>query len=594
MEAVINLLRNVLVWALVLLYNNGAICQQTLRGAIQTVKGEPLPYTAILVKNSGKGFLSNEEGQFIVNTGEADTLIFRRVGYKPLFVTTSHLQSHPIVSMEIDVTQIDEVTIEPGDKHLYDEILACRAALFTQPLQKSKAYYLLEGEANGKPTEMLECYYNSTYSARRVESLVFKNGRAALAPVNNKFFVSIDFSKAFAMNDLVVVDQRLPVSPLHLSPVQLRKQYELTLAGYEGLRGEVIHIICKPKSRKDRHYSGELWIHSGTHLPLKIVLEIPATQRHPLKSLQYNRGEIRDAGIRFEKVFVIHEGRHILKNTLLRYNYTFIPKKSKSEISDITLKVRSTALIHFFDHDELFIAPYFRYDEGLDDYRMISGLSYNENFWNYNNSFFQSRSMQEKIKYFKHHGYLLNYSKRKTIEDETWDGYLFKSSLIMWQKNRRLAVKKGTVVTDTSRSVEYKARKTDHLFDLDAQIYLDVNLVNGTLSWYTATIFDANMSYYDLPADQNVKCFINIYFDLFEIARRRLEKKLAECHNCSIQQIDSIYKLNKQAIAEEASSYLLRCNRGYDLGELQRWNEKVIKELQIDNMGLFGLSDENK
>jgi hypothetical protein len=458
-------LRTVLVAAL-LLGKSELWSQKTLQGKITGEKGEALPYTAVLVKNSGKGYLSNEEGLFIVNAGPLDTLLIRHIGYKPIIMAASALEVSGTVRMQTDVRQIGEVTVHPGDDYLYREVLLCREALASQPSFRSKAYYLLEGEANGKPTELMECYYNSVYSARKVEQLVFKNGRVALAPADHTYFISTDFSKAFAMNDVTLPHPRLPLSPLHLGGKHLRKQYELSLGGYSGPNGEVMRIICTPRRDAEKYYTGELWINTSTHLPLKIVLDIPHTRRHPLLSLHQNRGEISNAGIHFEKVFVSHQGKHLVKNTLLRYNYTFTPLRRQHGDGRIPLHATSKALIHFYDHDELFIPPYFSYDPRHDDYKNIAGMSYNESFWNYNNSFFQSRSMQEKIKHFRQHGFLLNYRSGVLLEDGSWGGAMYEANYLPWKDKRRLFIRKGHVTSDTLKPVEFHAREGRALFEL--------------------------------------------------------------------------------------------------------------------------------
>src|ERR1043165_7465082 len=130
-----------------------SLAQQPIQGKVVSEKGEPLPFTGILVKNSGKGFICNEDGMFIVNVLPSDTLLFRSVGYRSASVPVSVLSGHHVVRLSQDVLEISEVVIEPGDKYLYAEVLACRNALFNQPVHKSKAYYLLDGEVNGQPTE---------------------------------------------------------------------------------------------------------------------------------------------------------------------------------------------------------------------------------------------------------------------------------------------------------------------------------------------------------------------------------------------------------------------------------------------------------
>jgi hypothetical protein len=114
-------------------------------------------------------------------------------------------------------------------------------------------------------------------------------------------------------------------------------------------------------------------------------------------------------------------------------------------------------------------------------------------------------------------------------------------------------------------------------------------MVDGSPRWFTAAVFDSHQSFYDPDPDPRATCFINIFFDLYEIERRKLEDDLAACSPCSLEAIDSLYHRHREEVGAAASLFLLRANRGNDLAEMAHWNTQVSDALGIDNMKLQGL-----
>ncbi|MBK6777291.1 MAG: hypothetical protein IPG74_16120 [Flavobacteriales bacterium] len=124
--------------------------------------------------------------------------------------------------------------------------------------------------------------------------------------------------------------------------------------------------------------------------------------------------------------------------------------------------------------------------------------------------------------------------------------------------------------------------------NLEAQLYLDMDTTNGGLRIFTATALDGFRSYYRLPEEVHTDAFINIFFDLCEMERRKMAARLSEPGLTAPRAL----AIHAQAVAEmqrTTQQYMKEVKLGADRAALQRWNTVVKEALGIDNMALFGL-----
>jgi Trm5-related predicted tRNA methylase len=125
---------------------------------------------------------------------------------------------------------------------------------------------------------------------------------------------------------------------------------------------------------------------------------------------------------------------------------------------------------------------------------------------------------------------------------------------------------------------------------LKAQLFLDINPVKDSVQHYSATIFDVYQTYYNLPEEPFTNCFLNIYFDLFEIERQKMEKIIAK-HKFNLTQFDSLYKLSVANLDKQTSEYTREVERGKNTRALKKWSDYVRTEIGIDNIQLLMSED---
>lgn len=129
------------------------------------------------------------------------------------------------------------------------------------------------------------------------------------------------------------------------------------------------------------------------------------------------------------------------------------------------------------------------------------------------------------------------------------------------------------------------------LYRFSGRVFLDVNLYNDSVDILTATIFDPYDSYYKLPIYNSTNCFLNIYFDLCEIERRKFHAFLLE-NKVTPDDIHTYYEAFLKEFENKTEDYLVSLARGTNEEEMIIRNEIIREKLGIDNLMLFELYQE--
>lgn len=571
--------------------------QVNLQGLVLDSKTrEPLPYCAIALKHKVTGCLSNEEGVFqIVARIESDTFLLIYAGYKPKQIPVSEFVKNTTVLLERKENILTEVVVFSNNDFLYTLFDDCRKKLRDSKEIQSKVYFVLESSINGQATELLESYYNGSFSNFSLKNLHFKNGRAGLAAYNERLFINANTSKAFTFLNLLDQNEHLPATPLQYDKRRLKKSYTLTLKSVYDSEKPVYCIEFVPNVNDGKSFSGEAWIDKTTSELKKITLTISNTRQHPFLPLFKETGSIKDASMQITRTYQNIAGENKLDHIDFNYqlNYQHIHTNAlKDANKDSSFTLNSKGLMYFYDYEKTFINPYFEYDDDMSDYRKITSLTYNESFWNSNTGLVYSDKMKKGISYFKTNGFLINYTNAGA--GNFTEGKFFENNYVKWSDKKRLSLKKDNIKNDTSlaktsNGIDFVANQ----YHLKAQLFLDLNPMGDSIQHFSASIFDTFDTFYNLPQEAFTNCFINIYFDLFEIERRKMEKNLSH-KNLSASQIDSIHKRSVLNLETQTTQYLKEVERGKNKKFLEKWNSYVIENVGINNIQLFELQNKEK
>jgi hypothetical protein len=124
------------------------------------------------------------------------------------------------------------------------------------------------------------------------------------------------------------------------------------------------------------------------------------------------------------------------------------------------------------------------------------------------------------------------------------------------------------------------------LYEFSIQILLDINPLDSSFACKSFTIFDLGKTFYHLKTTEYSNTFINIYFDICEIERRKMEEKLKR-NNKSISEIETIYHSTLSDIENITNQYKKEVQRGNNIKMLRKWNNYVLENLGINNIEIF-------
>ena len=159
---------------------------------------------------------------------------------------------------------------------------------------------------------------------------------------------------------------------------------------------------------------------------------------------------------------------------------------------------------------------------------------------------------------------------------------VYEAPYVIWKGNR-IIFKPFTESESISQLNEY---------NLKAKIYLDFNQYSDSSNILTKTILDPYETYFKPELDTLSHCFINIYFDLIEIERRKLEKRIAKSDR-SYNSVKKLYNRTLESVKVIEDNYFAEVFRGKNRESLKYYNDLVYKELNINNFMLFQLKPSN-
>jgi hypothetical protein len=551
--------------------------QSLVRGYVKDkITGELLGYCTIGVAGKSKGCISNEEGGFeLILDLERDSLRFKYLGYEPSIVAAKDVFRDKIVTLLPARNQMAAVEIFAGKDYLYRILSDCRKELLKAKAIPAKVYFSLDTEMANQPVEMLECYYNGNIQGSQISDLKLKSGRVGLAEQENgSLFVSMNTSDALRMVNLTSGNDLLPQIPLQLSLSKLKKDFELNRINNGD--STLYQIEFKPKKR-NVGFEGQVWLDKTSHAIRKIELRQDSCQIHPFEALRKGDSLIYVSMDVLQSFQEFPEGNR-LNHTSFSYEIHFLHADAKGHFNSPKKAVFTTGRMYIYDYTKAFRLPVFKYDavpySYFGDYHKIANMPYNPSFWEHNTGLLYTERQESILKFLQTQGRLIHFNK--AIKSGPTDGFFFEQNNVFWSDTSRIYLRKSMVPSSPDRQ------------RLHAQIFLDINEDEDTIRHFSVTVLDVFTSYFESDNPRQAACFLNIYFDLCEMERRRMEQQIKRSKS-AVSQIIEIHQKATRTIQDLTDQYLQKTSYGSNLNELRKWNASVKAVLGIDNFRLQGL-----
>ncbi len=615
--------RHVLTIILVFYLNPSAISQHIISGKIiDSSTSHPLEFCNIYHLETGKGIISNEEGSFEIEVSSlTDFINFSYLGYETISLKAEAVIRLKIIELVPKTIVLEEFTVFAEDDYLYEVIIKCQKQFKrNQRIHLAKAYYGIQSESNNQPLELLECYYNAESSGQQITTLNFKAGRTGLAKGDNGYFQSYNTAKAISKLPLLYKSDYYPGNPLQYSKAKMKKLYRLESYIVDS---NIMLIKFYPKQQINELFSGEIWLDKTTYNIFKITLLAENTDKYPFEA-KHKHHSISDVLLKITNTYTINSGFMVIAHINFEYAFRYHSRwgyqdnLASNHRRDIIRNIKSKGIIRLYDYEQGFIIPYFSYPDNLyyGDYYRIDFTPYNAIFWSENNQILLSKNQKEKLGFFAENGKLTNYwdadagfptikELHPRAENSENHGY-FGFQYIYWNPKKRLVPKLNQTESDieevqrqanpdketqvnldkvSNGSLLTNTFKRD-LYHLKSQLFLDVTRIGDSLYCKTYTVFDTYNSFYALEKHPATNAFINIFFDICEIERRKLESNLSQ-HTNSIEEINTIYYEANKSMADITNRYFDEVETGVKQIKMKKWNEYVYENLGIDNLQLL-------
>lgn len=546
---------------------------------VDSATGDPLPYCSIAIKGTATGTITNLEGRFRIEADPAsDTLLFSFVGYKGIAVPAGKMQREGRVALTQLRYELGEVRVYNDDAWLYDMLYRASQELQREGEQRAKVLFELNTEVDGTLVEMVQAYYNGVFDGPVVTDLRLKNGRIGIRPVEGRYFVNLNTTHAFALLDIRGADPNFPTSPFAYNRKKLGRNMDLSLSGIVQDDVRIFRIAFAPREGVTGTFSGEIWMDSTAHRIDRITLNCSNCTPHPFVPL-FQGPRILDVALRISLVFAHDQGGNALDHTELEYALLYDLGEGQER------SVHTEAILRPFDRGKPFFQPLFDYPEGQPDYRQITFLPYDPVFWSMNQGLARTGDQTASMEFFARNGLLIGHDRASLIKGKS--GF-FEDNYLVWSDSSRIRWRVFPPAPGTSTSTLAQDATIPRLsrMDIKAQLYLDAHDGPTGMITRSATILDVFNSMYHLPLEPWTDAFLNIWFDLCEIQRRRMDAEL----QAEPLTEDMVLRIHDKAVADMVAMttrYEKETGLGKDQVALAKWNALVLQELGIDNMALF-------
>lgn len=584
----------------------------TIEGTILNEENfSEIPYAQVYNLSTHKSTRANEHGEFqIIISSYRDSIRISYLGYLYAILKLDSSQNQYMVYLQPRNKTIRPVTITAKDNSYLNElIIQCKKKTLPQR-DTAKAYYELKSHINSNQVELLESYYNATVDNYTLKSLDLKAGRIALRKYfgNSHLFTSQESSKAIIAYSPLESNEKFPYSPLAMNKSKQRKYFYFDVVDeYTNEKGDsIIHIRFKPKQETTEYFEGEIHINKSKIKFEDIKLQSAKASRFPFLPLtKYDRVRSVDYNLHYQ--FSENNRHSTLDQVDFQYTLNYVSRINTQDEKNYPITTHIALFI--YDYSSKFLLPFFPNVHYTlpEDYSIINAYPYNEFFWRYNNELKIDANKKandlfynDSLSYTQHHIFsnldsikihespFVHWSTKRIYIDTIPEGVNIRK--LMSEKENLASYARYLSQThknywDKDNIVRMLFNGVPSAYYLHASLFMDINVYQDSTNVCTGAVFIPD-SYCDLKFDRHNLLFINLYFDIYEIYRRRLDASISGLKNES--SIISNYHSIQATLKKESTRFL---NEFRDVSNrrvhMLQWNQEVKNTLGIDNFKTF-------
>jgi hypothetical protein len=549
----------------------------------------PIAYATVHLIGKNIGTVTNEKGLFSIYV--ADTLTnsainFSCIGYTSKTVSIREiikksvieLQPAEILLSEIDVVAFSEKTME---KMLHEIVRKYRGK---NTIVESKIFCAIESTdaGNNVPLEVVEAFYAGKVSlSKGISDMTVKNGRIAINTMSAEPFMNLNITDLLRKYTLFEKGSLhgLPESPFQRSSKNILTIYTLNDNGlvYDGtIPYRKIEFSHKNKQK----CSGHILLNDTLNTVKKISLQYQNVSSNLFVPL--NKNDKIDSLCFSIEFHYKHNQKDISQMLLERINLGYICLYFQSS-SGNWRRIKNETFLLCYDYENRFDPAIFSALSLTNDYMRIMANPFNEQFWEVNYFISNNEKAKERIDFFNENGLLLNFA-----EGIKYKVPFITNNFIEWGEKRLQITdfQNNSNIKKHIDSPNYKEwlNYTSDLYHFDIQIYLDYFEYKGKCAYTTKTLFNTQTSHCLLKWNILTEMYVNLYFSMYELARRRIASNIDKMETYDKNAVTDIYDAEVKKLQTQIRLYNKDTKHGTVQETLLEWESLIKDELsQLPN-----------
>lgn len=494
-----------------------------------------------------------------------------------LFVSQLCAQDVPLPNRTQEVTQ---VVVNNGNQAALGQLLLRAIEVENAVKDSAQAYFELRSFLEAEQVELVEAYFHLKQGAFGPLNTTLKTGRFALYPYDNRYFASHATANALLAFNLREASPLYPFSPFNVGK-RPQKYFRFLLSDsvQTSALDTLLEIKFFPKVADGKSFSGTAWLNPRTNELVQVFLSCQHCVQQPFVAL-FHTDSLQNIDFQLQCAYGKRAHGAALEHLKAFYDITYL--SSIRETNTNIGHYHGEASIQVYTPQTNTMQPHFDFLEGVDIYRKIMAFPYSAAFWARNPEPFPTESQALRNQLFYQKATISNQLiAARTIRHNR----IFEHPFIPWSTQRVLL--REEMPENIGQGAKPMA-DISPLYKLEVQLFYDLLETKDSTILLSSCVIDPYQTYYKLSVDPTVNCFINMYFDLCEIERRKFE---LECRKVILnpQQVAAIYKDAKRVLDEVLNDFLTEVDRGQNRKAMLKWNEVIKAELGIDNIALFAL-----
>ena len=475
--------------------------------------------------------------------------------------------------------EVQEVRVGTGNQEALAKLLLQCSEGKVEKVSKADAYYELRSFIDNQQLELVEAYYILDQDAYGPSAAKLKTGRLALAPRNKRYFASQATATALIGFQLTDPNNGFAYSPFNVGK-RPQKYFRFWLADTVQATAQdtLLELRFAPRKNDGKSFSGTAWVNPTTKFVSQLDLQCKHCEQHPFLPI-FHVDSIKNFDLQLLCAFQNGPLGPVLSQIQANYAVHYSSRMHQTDTVDCIL--RTEAKLKVYDAAINFTEPYFVFEEGVSEYRQILAYPYASIFWQSNPEPWPVMAVQQRNQFFYEQATLRN----QLLEDGQIAAYrFFEHPFIQWSENRVL------IREALPQSVDARPPIGDvsSLYKLKVQLFTDLIPTTDSLVLLSTCVIDPYATFYHLPVDKYVNCFINMYFDLCEIKRRNFEAK-CRGEKLNLASIQGHYNETQTELELLLNEFLTQVDRGQNRKAMLKWNTFIVERLGIDNVALFSL-----